>query len=66
MENAPCKDCKNRRLYCHSKCEKYRAFDAFRQRERERKHSEQATEQYFFQSKERYKRKTYKKRGGDF
>ncbi|WP_159436145.1 hypothetical protein [Anaerosalibacter sp. Marseille-P3206] len=22
--NAPCKDCKQRRLYCHSQCEKYK------------------------------------------
>jgi hypothetical protein len=24
--NAPCKDCKDRVLGCHSKCEKYKAF----------------------------------------
>ena len=26
--NAPCKDCKDRTAGCHSKCEKYKAFEA--------------------------------------
>lgn len=26
MNNAPCKDCSNRQLHCHSSCEKYIAY----------------------------------------
>lgn len=25
---SPCKDCKNRKLYCHSSCEQYKEFKA--------------------------------------
>ncbi|MCR4886288.1 MAG: hypothetical protein K5919_05170 [Clostridiales bacterium] len=28
MKNAPCKGCEDRRLGCHGKCEKYRAWRA--------------------------------------
>ena len=33
--NAPCKDCKERTLGCHSKWEKYIAFDRENQKRRE-------------------------------
>ena len=26
MNNAPCKDCKDRERFCHSTCERYKAF----------------------------------------
>lgn len=35
MAQAPCKDCKERELGCHSKCEKYLAFKLERDKEQE-------------------------------
>ncbi len=35
--NAPCKDCPDRVLGCHSTCEKYKAFQTERDRELEKR-----------------------------
>ena len=37
MKNAPCKGCEDRRLGCHGKCEKYRAWRAGMDEEARRK-----------------------------
>ena len=38
MANAPCKDCPDRKMGCHGRCEKYLAFRAVQTEESERKH----------------------------
>lgn len=43
MNNAPCKDCTERHIRCHSECEKYIAFHEARQKELERVNKEKQT-----------------------
>ena len=40
---APCKDCPDRHYKCHSECDKYQAFDAYR-KELNRKRLERSKE----------------------
>lgn len=37
---APCKDCTDRELGCHSKCEKYKAFKEWNDQAREKRRQE--------------------------
>lgn len=37
---APCKNCADRKLHCHSTCEKYLEFANAKEEEREKQHKE--------------------------
>lgn len=38
----PCKDCKNRKIGCHSTCDEYKAFSEYNKKKLEEKHNAQA------------------------
>lgn len=51
MKHAPCLDCKDRYLACHSMCAKYKAFRAERDGDLERQHKEYEKETDYFTAK---------------
>lgn len=44
--NAPCKDCKDRKLGCHSTCEKYKKFDEENRKRREEEFKNRHNKKY--------------------
>ena len=61
----PCLNCENRKLGCHSSCEKYAEFkrniDENKKLIRSQKEEQNLFINYFFEAKERCKRKSGKK-----
>jgi hypothetical protein len=47
--NAPCKDCGDRDIYCHSTCEKYIEYSNFRKEALERKQEDYRIKRILFQ-----------------
>ena len=57
MKKAPCKDCPNRQVGCHSTCEKYIEYKKESDRIREEKHAQNELKQFDRErSQQRYKR----------
>lgn len=50
MKKAPCKDCPDRQLRCHSTCEKYLAFDKERKKLNKLKHEDAVARCYDYKS----------------
>lgn len=54
--NAPCKDCMERYVGCHSKCEKYIAYKEERILISRSKRTDQAIKDHFIKEVEKYKK----------
>lgn len=62
ITNAPCKDCSERHIGCHSECEKYKSFREFKMIQYEKKIKEQSIEGYVADSIIKYARNKHTKR----
>lgn len=51
---APCKDCQNRRVGCHSECEKYISFSEERSRQLEEKYKASQADIYINDKQNRW------------
>lgn len=40
MNSAPCKNCNERKIYCHSYCNKYKKYEELRQEIKKKKNEE--------------------------
>lgn len=56
--NSPCKDCKERHLGCHSRCEAYQSYRAANIKRNEENHLRNEIKRYQFEFHERYIKKT--------
>lgn len=53
---APCKDCPDRQLDCHSKCERYKAYQEEREAYREKKKQATMADCYIIQKVRKLKK----------
>ena len=50
MKQPPCKDCTERKIGCHGKCERYKAFKEYHEAEKQQKIREGNAADYFIES----------------
>ena len=59
MSKAPCKDCPDRHLGCHSQCEKYKAYTEERKRISDLRMKNRNADWDYYEVRSKHRRKDY-------